>query len=124
MPGLGLGSSVRKETELQDHLHLAGALLGSRLGAELPAHREAEFQPLSKTPWINSSVQSRARQGHKKEAVLLLLKILSFLPATIAIFCLLYVTGLKLMILILFIFKSDSKVVFCHASKRFYHSSF
>lgn len=62
VPGLGLVLSVRKhrDCELQGHLHLAGALLGSRLGAELPAHREAEFQPRSKTPpWINSSVHSR-----------------------------------------------------------------
>jgi len=55
--------------------------VGSLLAAELPAYRESEFKPLSKTSSLGSIVlftAEVARQGHEKELVILLLKILCF----------------------------------------------
>lgn len=97
--GLGLiCQKIRRLWITRSSLLGSGALLGSMFGVELPAYRESELKPPSKTSFLGSMVlftAEVARQGHKKEVVILLLKILSFWLITIAVLRLLYATVLK-----------------------------
>lgn len=98
------------------------ALLGSTLRGELPAYRESEFKPWSKTSSLGSIVLFTAEvagQGHWRQVVTLLPQALHFCLLTTAVLHLLYTTLLKLPLfacvtvrdLIFFVFKSDGKIV-------------
>lgn len=88
---------------------------------ELPAYRESEFKPWSKTSSFGSIVLFTAEvagQGHWRQVVALLPKALNFCLVTTAVLHLLYTTLLKLPFiacvtvhdLIFFVFKSDGEI--------------